>query len=149
MSLRILARHKAANILMLSRLVHYDYFDIRAVPVPVVFDHVASRLTVVVHGKSEAVFFNEFDPIDMTPRYVEVDAHSIDRFKIFAGVQARTKEIFIPEPEVGDLLQLILDKQEPGRQEHYRRELARQREGMVVDSMPCTKIHAQIMSIAS
>lgn len=150
MALNVIARHNRARLYFLSQmdmdyhraLEDHSYLAGR----PLVFNMVDSRM-VVPHVPP--TMFANYEPVDMMPSFSREPVVSMEDLKIFAAAPlARTNEIIVEEREVKDLLADILSKQEDGRQEHFRKMLRQNREGMVAHDMPQVKFHAQILSVA-
>ena len=97
----------------------------------------------------------ECKPADMQPQVVH-ELRDIDDMNLFAGCMARTNEVIVDPHSVPDLMDRILELQEPGRQEYYRQQAAEMRRRAMdpgieaaAKSSPRQKFHAQILSLAS
>jgi hypothetical protein len=84
-----------------------------------------------------ALRFDEFRPINATPQYTEqcIATNSLSDYIHFAHIN-NTKEIIIPEMNVQELLDKILEIQTPSRNEYFKK---------IIDGeeyIPSRKIHA-------
>ena len=89
--------------------------------------------------------FASYQPIDAEPQFME-RTERMSEMMPFAPNLARTQEIIIPEHSVEDMLNMILEKQAPNREELIRRRVREQ--GQMVDFNARTQVHAQIISVA-
>ena len=90
----------------------------------------------------------EATPVDMRPQRVEVK--DIEDFKIFGCPLVRTNEVIVDPNSVPDLMDRILELQDPARKEHFMR-LAKEAKapGRIIEPGPQQQFHAQIVSIAA
>lgn len=94
-------------------------------------------------------------PVDMQPQVVR-EFKTMDDLNLFAGCMARTNEVIVDPNSVPDLMERILEIQEPARQEYFKQQAAEMRRrardpGLEAASKqsPRQNFHAQILSIAS
>ena len=155
-TMRLALRHEAAQMRAITDRIPFHYMEalepfnsrfgvLRNLTLPVV--HMANRIMVNVHETPS--LSAAFEPIDAQPMYLpQWTAKELDDYAHFAPSLARTKQIIVPEPDVDELLQLILAKQQPAKTEYFKQQLAVNRDGMRLDAMPRQKFHAQILSVA-
>lgn len=150
MTVRLIARHQGAKLYAMSNQVSVNFFE--AVSDPRVFsnllftfNHVGSHMRVELHVSSM-----DFRPIDAMPQFTTgKEIKDIEDFGIFATPLVRTNEIIVPEESVSDLLNKILEYQEPTKAKYMKQKLYESREGMDMDAVPQQKFHAQVISISN
>lgn len=91
----------------------------------------------------QRIDFKSFLPIDATPRWVEFKERSLKDLVIFKTINPDAQEIIIPNHSVPELLSMIIDKQDPARQEYYAKKLAERGE-----VRPNSELVAQLRAIA-
>lgn len=118
----------------------YNSFDFGVPEVPVML---ASSFQSQLMGYD----FNKYEPIDAVPQFMNQRIQRMEDMKIFAPNLVRTKEIIVPEYDVDQLLSMILEKQQPAREDYFKREI----QGMHYEDImrPQQKFHAQIISLAA
>lgn len=144
-------RHEQYGIHGLSARVPYEYRSMMNSPLTRDFGHampdvpvaLASRFVSQIFGTD----FTKFSPIDAQPQFDTRQIQYIEDFKLFAPNLVRTQEIIVPEYDVDQLLTMILEKQQPAREEYFKRQI----EGQELTSLmkPRQKFHAQIISLAA
>lgn len=148
MATRVIARHEAARMIALSDMFEADLMryahDAQYIDrIGIHFRYVANRMNIQLQESSF-----DFNPVDMYPQFIQTKNIDVNDMNIFAKPLVRTNEIIVPEETVDDLMGRILELQEPGRQEYYKRKMREDREGQRLDAQPQQKFHAQIISIA-
>jgi hypothetical protein len=90
-------------------------------------------------------WLKDCEPVDMQPQVI-TECTRIEDMNLFASPMARTNEIIIDPHSVPELMDRILEIQEPGRKEHFKRIAAEQRRDKAV---PRQQFHAQVLSLIS
>lgn len=97
----------------------------------------------------------EAKPVDMQPQVVR-ELVTLDDLNLFAGCMARTNEIIVDPHSVPDMMDRILELQEPARQEYFRQQAAEMRRRnqdpgieAAAKSSPRQNFHAQIVSLVA
>lgn len=149
MTVRLIARHQQAHMYAMSETIDINFFEAASTPgmlASVVFNfpYVASHLRVEVQTPSM-----NFKPIDAMPQFTYGrEVKDVEDFGIFATPLVRTNEIIVPEESVGDLLNRILEYQEPTKSEYFKHKLRNRCEGEDITAQPQQKFHAQVISIS-
>ncbi len=93
---------------------------------------------------------HETTPVDMKPTVITEMKTFEDTF-LFAGAPlVRTNEIIIDPNDVGNMMDRILELQDPDKKEHFLEAAkAAKAQGSVARAGPRQNFHAQILSIAS
>lgn len=149
MRMRLIARHRDAQLYALSNAMNFNYFEVQdrrrvlsGMIVP--FQYVCSKLTVNVMDD-----FSKFQPIDATPSWSRLEPKSVEDYNIFNTPLVKTQEIILPEPTVDSLLDQLLSMQSERDKKYYQEQVRANRDGMIMESTPQTKFHAQIISLAA
>lgn len=148
--LQMVARNVNARMYALSNRIPHHYFaslperDRMLEHMVIEFPMVANQLVLNVAMQAEAMNFN---PMDAIPQYVDTGRKqmNIEDLGIFAAPLVRTKEIFVPEESVGELLDRILEYKEDVDPAYAR---MKHREGELIAQEEPQKFHAQIISLA-
>lgn len=92
----------------------------------------------------------ETTPVDMKPMVIQEIKSFEDTF-LFAGAPlVRTNEIIIDPNDVGNMMDRILELQDPDKKEHFLEAAKAARvQGSVARAGPRQNFHAQILSIAA
>lgn len=153
MGLRVIGRHQQGQMYIVSDYIRMDFLaalhspsvlDALVINFPYVANHL--RLTMPIDIPAEAM---NYRPIDMIPQYCSSKNINIEDLGIFATPLVRTKEIIIPEESVDNLLDKLLEFQEPIKAEYAKHTLRKSHEGTHIEARPQQRFHAQILSIAS
>lgn len=149
MALRMIGRHQQAQMYIVSEHINLNFFAAADNPgmidaLVIYFPLVSNKLVVTVPMETTA-----YQPADMAPQFAMQERKDIEDYGIFATPLVRTNEIIVPEETVGDLLDRLLEYQEPSKAEYMKHKLRENREGQQMDVMPQQKFHAQILSIAA
>lgn len=137
--IRLLMRHKGANLSLITRQVHYGFFDNGNPGDRLTFEviKVASAMSVVLNEQQFV-----FRQIDAMPQYVNYEPRAIEDMGIFAAPLVRTEEIIVEPQSVAECLDLIRKMQAPQlaavRKRNEQREAINQQ-----------RFHAQILSLAA
>jgi hypothetical protein len=104
-----------------------------------------------VHIETMNTDWSAFEPIDAKPQMFDVARRTgnLEDFVHFAPSLARTKEIIIPEQSVPELMERILQLQQPDREARIRKDIMRNPDGYELSGVPRQKFHAQILSLAA
>jgi len=89
--------------------------------------------------------FREFMPIDAEPQFMHTN-QLMSQHAVFAPNLMRTQEIIVPEHNVDDLLNMMLDKQANSRAALIRKRVREEARNEFHDR---SHVHAQIISIAA
>lgn len=145
-SLRLGIQNRELQVQGLTEALDWRYQHASVHQREEILDHVifrtkmAHRMNVVVQGVSSFAF----QPIDAEPMVTTSPVRTLEDLCHFAVPLTRTQEIVVPEPDVMELLEKILQKQEPARNEYFKQ---------MVDDEKFNKsrqvFHAQIVSIAA
>jgi len=160
MALRVAIRHPKFRMYGISRHVpefnfmKYADMSYGQAEFPMVdLQYMASDLQVIIHGD-----LSSFEPVNAVPEFIQApERKHIEDFKIFRPLNA-IKEIVVARPQVSDLLEQIIQKQDPKQQEirekkrRDMRKIARSLEGMTLDQIelikPDEELVAQIVAVA-
>jgi len=126
-------RHKEGGMRGISDYIDYDFFHSRQrsrydsvdtdEQTPMFGCNMASDL--IIHIRHINMAKQNFNPIDARPAYSS-DMH-LDDFAHFQKIDVNTKEIFLKQASMKDILNMALQKQEP-RQEQIRKEMIHRKE---------------------
>jgi hypothetical protein len=147
-SFQIAMKHEQFGIRGLSQRVPYEYMNQRHSPgYDFGLPDIPVALASSFHSQVIGTDFSKFSPIDAVPQFEERKIQSMDDLRIFAPNLVRTQEIIVPDYDVDQLLNMILEKQQPAREAHFKREI----QGMRYDEImkPRQKFHAQIISLVA
>ena len=90
-------------------------------------------------------------PVDMQPTIIK--AQNIEDMALFGAPLVRTKEVIVAPDSVPELMDRILELQQPGAQAHYEEVLRQMNQpGSVVQAdgvRPQQQFHAQVMSLVA
>lgn len=142
-TIRLAAKHQAANLYMVSARVPHEYFEM-GVRLPVFnMTYCSSRMVVQLMESS----FN-FKPIDATPQFVTEERRNIEDFRIFATPLVRTEEIIVEPQSVQECLELIKRLQAPDLAAIRKRN---KQTGEANSDAPMQQMqfHAQVLSFAA
>ena len=146
-SIRMVIRNEALGMIGQTLTTRWDYedmlkrqylgdrgdFEERSLQL----HHMGRQIMVHNHGPMN------FQPIDAQPQMVTSEVRSLEDLAHFAKAPlVRTQALVLPEPEVDDLLKLILEKQQAAKTDYFRDIVAR--EGQIAQPH---KFHAQIISL--
>ncbi len=155
--MRLAMEHKALQMRAISHHIDFRFMDafvegyrhdeyLRSIVIPM---HVVGR-EVHIHEQG-TVDWNVFQPIDATPTFVQHKIGRIQDMVHFAPAQVRTKELIVPQENVDELMNRILELQNPARMERLKE--AVRNEGTtaqgVQEALGKQKFEAQIISIAA
>lgn len=91
----------------------------------------------------------EASPVDMRPT-IQYETKDIEDFKIFACPLVRTNEVIVDPNSVPELMDRILELQDPARKEHFLQMAKESRqEGSIIRPGPQQNFHAQIVSLVA
>lgn len=147
----LMMRHQATGMVgctnTVPNMLLYDMGHMSALP-PFAVEWLTDQ-KVMIHNYHAPDWLHACEPVDMKPQMVEVK--DIRDTNLFAGVAlTRTKELIVDPNSVPELMDRILELQEPGRQEHFQKMVREaKREGSHMSAPPRQDFHAQIVSIAA
>lgn len=145
-SVRIAMKNERYKIYGVSQKIPYNYFEeyslYKGANITIPVQQMASRLHIEM---METSF--KFVPIDAEPQFMNRERKSIEDFAIFAPALIRTNEIIVPNETVDDLLQRILEIQDPMVKKYYKEESLKNFSGSNINAIPEQKFIAQIISI--
>ena len=150
-SMQIAFRHEQLAMRGVTAKVDWDYYrDIEprysspfGSPMPdLPVAMMGSKVYMHMHGHIPFAY----KPIDAMPRITEERIESLDDVVHFAPALTRTQQVIVPEENVEDLMQRILEMQQGARIERIRAEV---KEGSYLPFEQKQKFHAQIVSVAA
>lgn len=149
---RIIMRHEPLRMHAISEFQETDFIrareDMRYARegMPFHVNYMASHFQVMLNGGFDP---GAFRPVDMQPQIVTArEIKDIEDLSLFAAPMARTNEVIVDPHSVPELMNRILELQEPGRQEYFRQkaaEMRRDREKF----QPRQQFHAQVLSLVA
>lgn len=149
--MRIAMEHKGVQMRAITYGVDYEYMmntygasGMRPPVYPTLPVHMMGR-DVIIHEHG-SIDWTNYKPIDATPNYVTQRISKLEDLVHFAAPLVRTKEIIIPQESVSELLDRILQMQQPERTERIREQI-RNPEGLMLDAIPQQRFEAQIISL--
>lgn len=132
----------------LSVPLNWEYIDDRwdrHLP-PVYMQVMGRQVNVTVMGAPN--YATAYAPVDAVPQFLGREVRNLEDMVHFAPSLARTRELYVPEENVEELMKRILDLQQPTRIERIKQSL-RDQDGQMIDARPRQKFHAQILSLVA
>lgn len=148
--MRIMMSHSVMQMQAICDEVAFDYYRaamdweglyIRDMVVPCQ----AMGRTVQIHMHGTSPIFDRARPIDAQMQMVQNNLSDLHQLVHFAPALTRTHELILPEAEVPDLIQAILERQDPDRQKRLREALRAEQRG-VSSAGPGHEFCAQIIA---
>jgi len=159
-AMRIAMKHEGARLYMLTNWCNYSAWQAAATatarghyqasalpPLTVTAVFADGRVTYM-----ETTHKWNFTPIDAMPQYADTTSYRFEDFVPFKPLNRDAPAIYVPEHTVPELLDLIMQKQDPKQQEireRMRRESMANREANVFGIDPSRNIKAQIFTFAA
>lgn len=141
-------KHEQAGCYGYSQSVPFRYLDMHDRTAALRSLSLDVQLTNRLHSQLHNVDFSHFNPIDAKAQYTEQPILNIEDYNIFAPALVTTKELVFDESSVSDLMEVILDKQDPARQKYYEDQVRERRtKGGVI--VPQRNFQAQIISLVA
>ncbi len=146
-SIRMVIRNEALGMIGQTLTTAWDYERMLDVGSLGVRDDYEEKYLQLRHMGRQIVVHNhgpmDFSPIDAQPQVTTSEVRSLDDLVHFAKAPlVRTQALVLPEPEVDDLLRMILERQQAAKTDYFRDIVAK--EGGVAAPH---KFHAQIISL--
>lgn len=140
-------KHPQLNLFGSSDKFNLDYYKHASYPMDPIGPinvRLASNFVMQSYSYKNDKDWSKYQAIDAAPQWIDSPIQSLNDMKIFAPNLVRTKEIIIPEYDVDDLLNMIIEKQQPAREQRIIQAV---REDEM--NRPKQTFHAQIISLAA
>lgn len=143
--MRLAMRHAALSLRGITDTIDFHYLEqahsYKALDKIVLRANVASTLHITLHESGPFLF----KPIDAQPTFIAQERKSMDDLVHFMTPLTRTQEIIIPEASISELLDKILQMQEPAKNERFQQMVREE----TWETRPRQNMHAQIITLAT
>ncbi|MCP3924888.1 MAG: hypothetical protein GY714_20100 [Desulfobacterales bacterium] len=120
-SMRLALRYKKASIQGLTSHIDFDYFRHNPEELRRICFTCQLASNFIIQEQPERAAY-DFQPIDARPVYTTYNMKNLEDFAHFKTVDYNTKEVFLKQANMSEILEMALQKQEPN-QEKIRQQL--------------------------
>jgi len=126
-TMRIAIHHPEGNIVGMTEVSEFDYQryvcdELHHKPFPIdVGMRIRHSICEKVHVQGMNGGFPHFNPIDATPRMMDMEVRELKDLAHFQEVQVAKNEVFLKEASMDQILEMALNKQEPSQAEIRKR----------------------------